>query len=559
MEKNTIPLWDPRTKAFYVIEAHNLYYYFFHRNFRLIEYPGLPMKTLKKRFTELLFDHSKELGALITTLEKPSYIPWMSHTNPYYSTAELRSIAHNTGKETIKELSALHKVVSHTEINAEEILASHRHIMSQNAQDLIRNYSIHDAGLVNRSLREGSEMTEFIAHKYNLLRRVFQNAPPFKGKRTVYRFLKDDSFFGSLNEGDTYTTKDFFSCTRNPFMETPSDTFGHKLIRINIPKDLVGVVLCIEGYSLFPEEEEVLIPPGVTLRVLSNKGSFRYAHTDESKDREIVRVYEFEAVAAPLMTDQSVPVPVFDVTRIPVWRLDQVKSTSIPELLHDHASTDGLLRLTLSSGETPLLQIRPFDALVPAYKKLFFLREKGHMIIHVDPDTTGALDIIEVGSSSLSVDYMRRFYPNEKKLADKDLLELSLFLCESLRLHEIILHPRYLSSTTFSPDSLRHDIYSYNEDVVLFNKKQTKRWDSVSPQIRNVFTYFRLDRLRTTLNKEDFLFSPEIQYLYNQKKSNDTVTLLDFYEYVAIEYPEFLRDVEKQMGVESHLFYKLIV
>ena len=96
---------------------------------------------------------------------------------------------------------------------------------------------------------------------------LFKNAPGFENAKgigdtyTVYRFVDDDSYFGNINVGDIYQDPSFTSTTRNPYYYKENYTFGYILIKINLPLKTQGIGLCIESYSNFPNEEEIILTP----------------------------------------------------------------------------------------------------------------------------------------------------------------------------------------------------------------------------------------------------------------------------------------------------------
>lgn len=58
-----------------------------------------------------------------------------------------------------------------------------------------------------------------------------------------------------------------------------------------------GVGLCIENYSLFPEEQEIILNPCKLKLIAKDSSSFVYYHTDKKAQRSITTKYEFEYIA----------------------------------------------------------------------------------------------------------------------------------------------------------------------------------------------------------------------------------------------------------------------
>jgi hypothetical protein len=112
---------------------------------------------------------------------------------------------------------------------------------------------------------------------------------------SVYRFINSDHFIINYNEGEIFTSYSFTSTSRNPFFNPKDNYFGDVLIKINIPKNNKGLCLCVENYSLFPNEQEIILSPG-TLKLISVSDDITYYHTDINAQKLIQKKYEFEYI-----------------------------------------------------------------------------------------------------------------------------------------------------------------------------------------------------------------------------------------------------------------------
>ena len=132
-----------------------------------------------------------------------------------------------------------------------------------------------------------------LENQIKLMIRLIRRAPAFDKSHTVYRFIVDDSFLSHLKVGDTYQDVSFMSTTRNPFYYAKNYTFGYILMKLKLPADLKGVGLCIESYSNFPEEEEIVLPPTSKLRL--DKITNQIEETDQQHllNRLVKKKYEF--------------------------------------------------------------------------------------------------------------------------------------------------------------------------------------------------------------------------------------------------------------------------
>ena len=118
---------------------------------------------------------------------------------------------------------------------------------------------------------------------------LIKDSPGLEKSYYLYRFIWDDDFLEKLKIGDIYTEKGFLSTTRDPFYSPGIDqNFGLILIKIHIPKKIKGLGLFIENFSMFPKEEEFLIPPYSKLKLLSRDDKFKYHHTNQMSKGNIL-------------------------------------------------------------------------------------------------------------------------------------------------------------------------------------------------------------------------------------------------------------------------------
>ena len=81
--------------------------------------------------------------------------------------------------------------------------------------------------------------------------------------------------------------KGFTSTTRDPFYSPGlKSNFGLVLIKVKIPANK-NVGLLIENFSLFPKEEEFLLPPYSKFKLLSKDDNFKYYHINSDFEKLI--------------------------------------------------------------------------------------------------------------------------------------------------------------------------------------------------------------------------------------------------------------------------------
>jgi hypothetical protein len=257
-----------------------------------------------------LYKYSPSLGLSISICKRNSFHRYIQHLKPYYSKLELIKLGQNMGliKTTIDIESLIDqdvhyelcKKVSSNDVSIDEIIKHNQYIIDNNLQSWICFYSFTGSFLFNKYLRnitENNLIANNLLFGINTLVKYMENTPALINNYSIYRFIWDDSFLIDLHEGDIFVDNGFLSTTRDPFY-SPGMTgyFGLILIKIKIPKNKKGVGLFIENFSLFPKEEEFLLPPYSKFKLLSKNKNFKYYHTVPEFQKLINRKYEFELI-----------------------------------------------------------------------------------------------------------------------------------------------------------------------------------------------------------------------------------------------------------------------
>lgn len=342
IKTNNIPLYDIKTKNMYLVKDDNIYSYVVRLNYRFIDNKLIDVITIKKnkmeknkakiqsdpiykryiyKFSLILnfikqidinelyktyikFFYEKNLGKNIITCIRPSYIPYFVHLNPYYTTDEIINLSLNMELVTINDiynnnflLDDLCKKVIENDINAITLSNHQLYIANNNAIGLIQYYTIQGSSLMNTYLRKQTHYNYqniYIENLINPLWELIKYSPEFDNNFIVYRFVSNDSFLRHLNINDIHVEQGFTSTTRNPFYKADLYDFGTVLMKIKIPKNIKGIALCVETYSHFPEEQEIIFPPHSCFKLISKHNNTKYYHTNKAFATQINKKYEFE-------------------------------------------------------------------------------------------------------------------------------------------------------------------------------------------------------------------------------------------------------------------------
>jgi len=334
---NKIPMYDIRSERVYAINKKNLYNNLILLNYRFIneeiyhwqlnlfkKYKNINEKAIRYKSNiniienynletlidtsyKTLYKYSTQLGLNISICKRNSYNKYLDHLNPYYSKLELIKLGQNMNliKQNITLEDLLNREIhhniclkiSHNDVSFKELEEHHKYIYDNNLLSWICFYSFTGAFIFNSYLREGSYINEILYTGLMKIVKLIENSPKLNDNLNIYRFIWDDSYLSNLKLGDIFIDKGFMSTTRDPFY-TPGflGHFGLILIKINLPKDIKGIGIFIENFSLFSKEEELLLPPYTKLKLISRDDNFKYYHINEKFEKLINKKYEFNLI-----------------------------------------------------------------------------------------------------------------------------------------------------------------------------------------------------------------------------------------------------------------------
>jgi hypothetical protein len=331
-----IPMYDIYSQQIYPINKKNIHYRLIDSDYRFINNEikdwikklYIKNKNNKELLTKLknnleiidnynidilvdtsyktLYEYSPKLGLLVSICKRKSFDPFVHHLKPYYTKTELIKLGQNMN--LIKDIDIekllnqefhykICKTISSNDVSFEEIKKHSLYIIDSDIIPYITFYSFYGSFLFNKYLRTNNTMNNFLFDNINKILNAIKDSPALEKNYYVYRFIWDDSFINDLKPGQTIIDNGFLSTTRDPFYSPGlMGKFGLTLIKINIPKNIKGLGLFLENFSLFQKEEEFLVPPFTKLKLLSKDDKFKYYHTNEEFEKLIEKKYEFEYI-----------------------------------------------------------------------------------------------------------------------------------------------------------------------------------------------------------------------------------------------------------------------
>jgi hypothetical protein len=424
---------------------------------------------------KVLYKYSS-IGLTISICKRESFNPFINYLKPYYTKTELVKLGQNMGliknikpEDLIDEVKhyEICKNISHNDFSFDIIKDNTINIIKNKSQSDICFYSFIGSTLLNRFLRNQDIYTinSFFYNRLCNIINTIKTSPMLDKEYQLYRFISDDSFLQNLKIGDTFSDPGFVSTTRDPFYSPGlNGIFGLILLKINLKKNTKGSGLLIEHLSLFPKEEEYLLPPNTKLKLISKDNNFKYYHTKSNFEKLINKKYEFNLI------DNN-----YD------WFMDiKPIDEEIPEFENLYSSSPYLLpryRLELLQNfkdmtnkdnqiyfNGMLFTLLFFDS-TSSYSKFYHNKvQKGLSLIHFD-ERGYPLIFIEMGHE-LVVNFITQyyFYDTKDDINEKNLIILLTKLGKIFNYKKALIYHSYSNYIEF-----KNNYYTTEEPFLYIN------------------------------------------------------------------------------------------
>jgi hypothetical protein len=411
------------------------------------------------------------IGLTISICKRNSFHPFIYYLKPYYTKTELVKLGQNMGlikdikpEDLIDEVKhyEICKNISNNDFSFDEIKDNTMNIINNKSQPDICFYSFIGATLLNRFLRNQDVYTinSFFYDRLVKLINSLKTSPPLEKEYQIYRFISDDSFLQNLQEGETFIDPGFVSTTRDPFYSPGlSGNFGLILVKINLKKNMKGMGLLMEHFSLFPKEEEYLLPPNTKLKLVSKDSNFKYYHTNSNFEKLINRKYEFDLIDNNYDWVKNIK-PIDE--NIPEFQKVDLVARNRLDLLQQFKNMSNKDNQIYFEGI--LFTLLFFDS-TGAYSKFYHNKvEKGLSLIHFD-ENGYPLIFIEMGQE-LVINYINQyyFYDSKEEVNEKQLIELLMKLGKLFNYKKAIVYHSYSNYKDF-----KDNYYTSQESFLYIN------------------------------------------------------------------------------------------
>ena len=589
-----IPMYDIYSQQIYPIFQTNLYYRLIESHYRFINYEiKLWIENKYKKYKndknlgkifkknleiinnydidilidtsyKTLYEYSINLGLQISICKRNSFHPYIRHLKPYYSKNELIKLGENMHLIENKNIQLdllneqkthfeLCKQISSNDISFEIIKNNTEHIMNYNIIQWVTYYSFTGSFIFNKILRNKKNFNSFLYIGLGKLIDCIKNTIELEKKFFVYRFIWNDEYIKALNINDTFIDHGFVSTTRDPFYSPGlNGDFGLILIKIHLPKDKKGVGLFIENFSLFPNEQEFLIPPYSKFKLLSKDENFKYYHTNEEFEKLINTKYEFEYIDTnydilPLYKVKNTNKQIDLKNYIPHGdvRIDIIKN-----FLEDYNQID--IKFNNNIYESYFLW---FDSTyLSPYAKLYASNIKDGITFSIYNNNYPYLNI-EI-SDELNVNFINTlyFYEDTKKELDNELLELIFHFGRIFQFKKAKIFHNYRNFSEFKNNyNLESKFFLYNN---FYNHTIYDYAKNNNKQLNNDYIKYEIGwyNLNNFLNK---ILPDNLIDTYKLKYKNIKDNLIDIIENNFSIYNIFIHEINNNKELVNLLDKKI--
>lgn len=582
-------------------------------NIRILSF--YDMRILNKTYMKIFYQ-SFVLDSYITNCRRPSFSSGMEHISPYYKINELYYLAYDwnlTDSTTLteKEINHFCREISKHDISGQTLLDHQMYIYNSKAIGLVKHYSLFGSYYMNVYLRKnkcclnfdnssvsaasvdnigtdnadvnnigtnnaGANNTStdnnyedvvqntYLDNQINIMNKLIRNAPAFTKSHTVYRFVQKDDYMRHLKIGAVYKDSSFMSTTRNPFYYKENYAFGYILIKIKIPENVKGVGLCIESYSNFPLEEEIILPPTSMYRLDKITDTTDLEVFQNILDQKVQKKYEFTWVGNDFVKSTITP-----TISMPNAYIPPIQEINLTDLLNNENIQYLSMTDRLQYFKTEFVNINnQFVSIIgnnkyvfnleayssnSVYKPFFFYEVSDGIMITTSNPKYGNINIIMELAPIIHINYYFRFSVTDPSaVVDLNNIEwinwLSL-LAYAVGSQKVVIHSNYMlkydESDTIEQKQMKTR-YPFSQNIYMYLKHKTKLY-----QFNSVVTDFDYGQL-------NYLFGVPVTDIVKQSDSNElyriyqisqTTNVGDFYLYIVENFPKFIKLVEQKMDI----------
>jgi hypothetical protein len=596
-----IPMFDIYSQKIYPINKENVYYRLIDCHYRFINdeikdwiknklnkakdellknifklnleiISNYDLSTLEKTSYETFYKYSPELGLNVSICKRNSFHKYIDFLNPYYTKLELIKLGKNMGvinnvdqkKILNKELHyKICKKISNNDISREEIKKFNQYLIKEKCLNWICFYSFTGSYLLNNFLRDSDGIiNKHLYEGLNKINNVIKNAPKLDKDYYFYRFISDDDFLKDIKIGQTFVDSGFLSTTRDPFYNPGIDQkFGLILVKIHVPKAINGVGIFIENFSLFPKEEEFILPPYTKLKLLSKDDKFKYYHINSDFEENIKIKYEFEVKSFDYNKIKKINYTDIDIPQIDIndnYEAEDNFSTIKRFTLNTNILYD--FKININKTEY-IFDYQWFDS-TDTYSKYYYNNIKDG-IIFTHYENGYPLITIECGEKMV-INYLNKYfiYDSKSTIYLDSLIEIVVIFAKLFLYKSVIIfteYKKFAELETYSKEEEYSDLLHtklYNEYLYEYclNIKNKKKNNKLNKYIEYKYGIWKLNKiLNEKIPKELSDKLPE--ELKNVKFYNLIIEIIEKYFYLYNKLESWLNKYASNLIIDNYFIF----
>lgn len=602
--RDRIPMYYVFYNHIYLIYQENVYERLLYNNYRFIDeqfyHDLLRVKNKNKEeeenvrilshydFRELertydrVFYKSFILYNHITHCYRPSFHQYLMEIEPYYTAQELYYLGYDWG--LIKKEDQINKIdleklcqnISQFDIPYQILLDHQIYIYDCKAIGLVKHYSLFGSYYFNLYLRKfqscenNTQMVKItrnldLENQITLMINLIKGAPAFIKDFTVYRFVEDDFYFAKLKPGQFYTDPSFMSTTRNPFYYYKQNySFGNILIKIRLPENIQGMALCIESYSNFPKEQEIILPPTTVLQLVKIWEEDQIDNYQHLMNKRVKRKYEFiwkgnsyyqiqDKISLKMLYGFAPKIPILRLMEI-VYSGDFVKipiESRLSHLENKYIRNENSQFISIINEKEYIFTLESYNAST-VYRPFFYYPAKdGLMITSTNPQYGNINILIELGLD-LHVNYYFKYsVTDSQEVINLDTVAWIEWL---VALTYLVGSRKFIIYSNYEINYNKNDLieqkhvktkYTYSSDIYQYLKEGKKMFSQFTDIVTG-YDYGRLDSLKN-MNVADHITPSDKSEIY-RVAVNFSITKMDqLYLFLSQNFPNLLKDYEEKL------------
>ena len=460
----------------------------------------LNLELLQSTYLKIFYKYSPDIGNATYTCMRKSFVPHKGHLKPYYTKDEILKLAMNMEiiiipkeisyidyKDTLKteDFENLCRKIQKNDVSGEILVSHQNYIIEQDMVGLIQYYTIQGSYFMNQYMRGMTKYfykNEYLENNILKVWNTVINAPPFDKDYILYRFVSTDDYLKNIEIGDIYVEDGFMSCTRDPFYRNDLYKFGFVLIKIKIPKNIVGVGLCLELFSHFPHEEEIILPPLVHLKLIAKNKDCNYFHPDDEFVENVKTRYEFEWIKndtpkfklKPSLNENN-KTKIIDFLEIFNYKKSIINLTlkeKIDYLIKNYF--DPMYRIKCQIGEKLFYVVGEWYDSTSVYEEMYALKISDGFCLYSIYEGY-ILFMIEIGTvkdiQQIRVNYYTKYSKLNKKdiLGDENFIKFLSSIAYYFNIPNVMIYADFMSCdniNTKNPNNLQKRLKRMNKAIV---------------------------------------------------------------------------------------------